>query len=89
MSFYKNMWLQFGVREFPTLNNVECKISLFIIISDIIKKVASDTLRNAQKENKRAKSGRSFAICSFLSFKLSLGFGLDFEFELGFTWGYI
>ena len=43
--------------------------------------VASVTLRNVHKENNRAKSECSFA---HLFFKLSLGFGLDFESGLGF-----
>ena len=44
-------------------------------------------LRNAHKENKRAKSERLFAhlAYSFLFFKLSSEFGLDFEFWLGIT----
>ena len=49
--------------------------------------VASNTLRNAHKENKRAKSDCSFAHLLFLCSKLSLGFGLDFEFGLGLTLG--
>ena len=41
------------------------------------------TLRNAHKQNKRAKSvSAHLLIYSFLSFKLLLGFGLDFEFGL-------
>ena len=51
--------------------------------------MASITLHNAHKENKRAKSEHSFAHLpySFLFFKLSLGFGLDFEFGLRLTLG--
>ena len=46
--------------------------------------MASVTLHKAHKEKKRAKSKCSFAP---LFFKLSLGFGLDFEFGLGLTLG--
>ena len=52
-----------------------------------LKEVASITLRNAHKENKRAKSGCSFAHLLFFVFELWLGFGLDFEFGLGLTLG--
>ena len=40
--------------------------------------MASVTLRNTHKENKREKSECSLLIYSFLFFKLSLGLGLDF-----------
>ena len=46
--------------------------------------MASITLRNAPKENKRANSECSFTL---LFFKLLLGFGLDFEFGLGLNLG--
>ena len=49
--------------------------------------MASITLRNTHKENKRAKSECSFAHLLFLFFKLSLWPGLDFEFGLGLTLG--
>ena len=49
--------------------------------------LASITLRNAHKENKRAKSVCSFAHFLFFVFKLLLGLGLDFEFGLGLTLG--
>ena len=46
--------------------------------------VASVTLRNAHKENKRAKSDHSFAhLYTLLFITLTLGFCLDFEFGLG------
>ena len=46
--------------------------------------MATVTLCNAQKVNKRAKSEqRSFAPLLFLFFKLLLKFGSDFEFGLG------
>ena len=48
------------------------------------KEVASITLRNAHKKNKKAKSQCSFTL---LYFKLLLGFWLDFEFWLGLTLG--
>ena len=49
--------------------------------------MASITLRNAHKENKRAMSECSFTDLLFLFFKLSLRFGLDFEFGLGLKLG--
>ena len=45
--------------------------------------VAGVTLRNAHKENKRAKR----VICSFLFFKLSLEFGLGLTLGLKFGLG--
>ena len=49
--------------------------------------MASITLHNTHKENKRARSECSFAHLLFFVFKLLLGFGLDFEFGLGLTLG--
>ena len=49
--------------------------------------MASVTLCNTHKENKRAKRERLFAHLLFLCFKLRLGFGLDFEFGLALTLG--
>ena len=45
--------------------------------------VASATLRNTYKENKRVRGSAYLLTYTFLFFKLSLGFGLDFEFGLG------
>ena len=50
------------------------------------KELASITLLNAHKENKRAKSECSYTLI-YLFFKLLLGFGLDFEFGLGLALG--
>ena len=66
-----------------------CYACLFIQIyiwntKFFFKEVASITLRNAHKKNKKAKSECSFTL---LYFKLSLGFGLDHEFGLGLTLG--
>ena len=47
--------------------------------------VASITLRNAHKENKRARSECSFTLFCF--FKLLLRFGLDFVLGLRLTLG--
>ena len=49
--------------------------------------VASSTLRNVHKENKRAKSECSLAHLLFFVFKLLLRFEFDFEFRLGLMLG--
>ena len=62
---------------------------LLVFKYNILKEVDSITLpvRNAHKENNRAKSECLFAQILFLFFQLSLGLGLDFEFGLGLTLG--
>ena len=49
--------------------------------------MASVTLRNAIQKIREQKVSAHLLIYSFLFFKLSLGFGLDFEFGLGLTLG--
>ena len=64
----------------------EHRVSAHLRYSFFIFKLGSGysvTLQNAHRVNKRPRVSAHLPIYSFLFSKLSLGFGLDFEFWLG------